>query len=205
MLATVARLCPSKGIEDSIDAMAVIHQRHPGARLLIVGEALQSTGGQLSVDGHYRGRLEERARALGLADRILFLGYRADVPAILREASVVLQPSLTEGLSNSILEAMAAGRSVVATPVGGTPELIEDGVTGVLTPVSHPHALGEAVSALIEEPGRREALGARARAFVHGRFSVQAMVDQTEQVYRQLLARKRPRTLGRAPQSVPVP
>jgi len=201
LLSMIARLCPSKGIEDAIDAMAVVRMRHPEARLLVVGEALQSRNGELHQDGQYRAILEARARALGLADRIVFLGYRQDVAAILAAVSIAIQPSLTEGLSNSILEAMAAGRAVIATPVGGTPEVIHHERTGLLVPVRQPRALGEAASALLDDPARRQALGTAARTLIHSRFSVTAMVDATERVYRDLLERKRTRPVGQASQS----
>jgi glycosyltransferase involved in cell wall biosynthesis len=128
---------------------------------------------------------------LGIGANVQFLGHRDDVARILCDVDIVMQPSLTEGLSNTILESMAAGRAVVATPVGGNPEVIRHGTTGWLVPVSSPRVLGEAASALIEDAPRRAALGLEARRLVREQFSVEAMVQATEGVYRDLLRRAR--------------
>jgi glycosyltransferase involved in cell wall biosynthesis len=206
LLSTIGRFCPSKGIEQAIDAMAIVRTRHPDARLLIAGEGLRSVAGELRPDDTYRHQLEARARAAGVADRVIFLGYRADVAGILRDVSVAMQPSLTEGLSNSVLEAMAAGVAVVATPVGGTPEVISDGETGMLTPVGDARALGIIASDLLDRPPVRDAIGRRAAQLVRERLSVEAMTAETERVYRELLARKRPRGSARRAQAmVPAP
>jgi glycosyltransferase involved in cell wall biosynthesis len=204
LLATVARLCPSKGIDDAIDAMSIVRRMHPAARLLVVGEGLRSVDGRLLVDHTYRESLRRRAADLGVGDRVHFLGHRTDVADILQGIDVAVQPSHTEGLSNSILEAMAAGCAVVATPVGGTPEVVRHGETGWLTPASEPERLGAAICSLLAEPSRRRSLGAAARALVHRELSVAAMTDATERVYRTALARKSPRRAqAPAPSTVP--
>lgn len=187
ILTLIARLCPSKGVEPAIDAMAELGPRHADAHLLVVGEALRSERGDLTSDDRYRRQLEARAHERGVGDRVHFLGYRADVPALLAQASLSVQPSLTEGLSNSILEAMASARAVVATPVGGTPEIIVPDRTGVLVPPGDPRALAAAIGALLDSPARREDLGHRARALVHERFSIRALADATERIYREQL------------------
>jgi glycosyltransferase involved in cell wall biosynthesis len=206
LLATIGRLCPSKGIEQAIDAMTIVRTRHPDARLLIVGEGLRSVAGELHPDDTYRRQLETRARDAGVADRVIFLGYRADVADLLRDVSVTMQPSFTEGLSNSVLEEMAAGCTVVATPVGGTPEVIAHGETGMLTAAGDARALGTTVDALLDQPAVCDAMGRRAAQFVRDRLSVDAMTAETERVYRELLARKRSRGLARrAPAAVSAP
>lgn len=191
LVSTIARLCPSKGFEDAIDAMARIHAVRPDVHHLIAGEALVSKNGELYPSMEYRKKLEARAWGHGIAHRVHFLGYRSDVPLILREVAVSMQPSLTEGLSNSVLEAMAAGRAVVATPVGGTPEVIKDGATGWITPVQDPRALADIVLRLLDDPGARRQVGDAARRLVLERLSVPAMVEATERIYQERLERKR--------------
>jgi glycosyltransferase involved in cell wall biosynthesis len=190
LISTIARLCPSKGFETALDAMAVVHARRPDAWHLVVGEALRPVDGELRPDFTYRRELERRAATLGIAHRVIFAGYRPDVPEILRDVDVSLQPSLTEGLSNSVLEAMASGTAVVATPVGGTPEVMTHDRHGWITPVGDARAAGEAVLALLADRERRARLGAAAREVVHTRLSVERMVDRHEKVYRELLAAK---------------
>lgn len=191
IVATIARLCPSKGFEDAIDAMAIIHAARPDVHHIVVGEELVSRNGELHPGSAYRATLEQRARTLGIGGHVHFLGHRTDVPQILREVSVCMQPSLTEGLSNSVLEAMAAGRAVVATPVGGTPEVIVDGQTGWLVPVGDPPALGQTVLRLLADAGARIRTGEAARRLVQERLSVSAMVQATEQLYMERLEQKR--------------
>lgn len=191
LISTIARLCPTKGFEDAIDAMAIIAAARPDAHQIVAGEEMVSRNGELSPGWKYRAALEQRARALGIADRVHFLGYRTDVPAILREVTVSMQPSLTEGLSNSVLEAMTAGRPVVATPVGGTPEVIADGRTGWLAPVHDPRALAAIVLRVLDQPEARARVGAAAQRLVRETMSVPAMVQATEQLYLERLERKR--------------
>jgi glycosyltransferase involved in cell wall biosynthesis len=176
-----SRLNPLKGIEYFIDAAAQLLLRFPHARFWIVGD---------SVTPEYRDELQARVDALGLRERVAFLGFRSDVPALLRQVAVSVLPSLSEGLSNVVLEAMAAGVPVVATAVGGTPELITHGETGLLVPPRDAHALAGAVASLLADPARAQALGAAARRTVAARFSLQAMVRETERLYEQLLQRR---------------
>lgn len=193
VLAVIARMCPSKGFDDAIAAMPTILARHPDAWLLVVGEELKATDGVLRPVTTYRDALAVKARALGVADRVIFTGYRADAPAIRREVTLVVQPSLTEGLSNSVLEAMAGGHAVLATPVGGTPEVLTHDQTGWLTPAGDPRLLADAASTLLSDPARRARLGAAAKQHIRGVLSVPRMVDATVAVYDTLLARKRAR------------
>jgi glycosyltransferase involved in cell wall biosynthesis len=199
-------MCPSKGADDLVEAMAVVHARHPDARVLIVGEQLVSVDGKYVPSMEYRSKLEARARALGIADRVIFTGYRGDAPAIHAEVTVAAHPSLTEGLSNSILESMASGLPIVATPVGGTPELITHDRTGLLVPPGSPRDLGEAICALIEDRARATRLGQAARAYARDAFSISSMVQATEDAYREVLARKRvPQRVVPTPKSGATP
>jgi glycosyltransferase involved in cell wall biosynthesis len=191
LISHVARLCPSKGYDDSVESMAVVCARYPDARLLVVGEQLRSENGELYPSDEYRQALTARATALGIGDRVIFTGFRSDTPAIQQAVTVAVHPSRTEGLSNSLLESMASGAAIVATPVGGTPEIVEHDRTGLIVPTKNPRALGEAICALIADAGRRERLGAAARAYVRDAFSIPRMVENTERVYREALDRTR--------------
>jgi glycosyltransferase involved in cell wall biosynthesis len=203
LISIVARMCPSKGFDDLIDAMPIVLARYPEARLLVVGEGLKSVEGRLQQDTSYQGALAQRARALGVHDRVIFTGYRADVPAIFRAATLDVQPSRTEGLSNSVLEAMASGAPVIATPVGGTPEVMTHDETGWIVPVQNPPALGEAICRLLGDPERRRRLGAAARAQILATHTIDRLVDKTAGLYRDLLARRRGARPVQPPASTP--
>jgi glycosyltransferase involved in cell wall biosynthesis len=178
----VSRLSPAKGIEDFIDAAARLAVRFPAASFLIVGDGAPNDAGK-----EYRATLEQRAHAAGLGARLVFSGQRLDVPQLLAQMTVAVLPSLSEALSNALLESMAAGAPVVATDVGGNPEVVEDGVTGLLVPASAPELLAQAIGRLLESPAEAARLGAAGRAHVHDRFSVDRMVAATEQLYLGLL------------------
>jgi glycosyltransferase involved in cell wall biosynthesis len=139
--------------------------------------------------------MEALAARLGLQGRVVFTGMRSDVPSVLSAATVSVLPSLSEGLPNAILESMAAGLPVVATRVGGTPEAVQDGVTGLLVPPRDPAALVAALRAVIEDRELAARLGQAAKRRVTEWFSLERMVRRTEQLYDWLLARaRRPRS-----------
>ena len=148
-------------------------------------------------DGPDRTHLEMLARALLPAGRVRFLGHREDLPSVLPAFDVFAVPSLSEGISNTLLEAMACGLPVVATDVGGNPEVVEHGRTGLLFAANHDAALARHLAALCSDPGRRIALGANATQEIRRRFSLETMVSSYESVYRAVADRKgrfRPRT-----------
>ncbi len=174
-LGVIAHLSLVKGHADLLAAMARIVAKRPRARLLVVG------------DGVLRPELETRSRALGLGDRVAFTGAREDVATVLAALDVVVVPSHTEGLSNSLLEAMAMARPVVATAVGGNPDAVEAGVSGLLVPPRDPEALAAAVLHLLERPDEARRLGEAARRRVLADFSVDRMVAGYEALYRSLL------------------
>src|SRR5262249_7551385 len=129
------------------------------------------------------------AERVGVSDRVIFTGFRRDVPAVLASLNVSVMPSLNEALSNVLLESMAAGAPTVATRVGGTPEALVDGATGLLVPPADASALADAIVRLLEQPSMAAALGLAARAQIVDRFSVGHMVHATEDVYLELLDR----------------
>ena len=169
---TVARLDPQKGLHDLVAAAALV----PEARVMVVGE------------GPERPALETEIARLGLGDRVHLLGFRSDVPDLLAASDLFVLPSLFEGLPLSILEAMAAGKPVVATAIGGNDEAVVDGATGLLVPPGDPQALADAIRALLRDPERRRRLGEAGRRRAEAEFSATAMVRRVAAVYDELLA-----------------
>jgi L-malate glycosyltransferase len=180
LVTVVSRVTRLKGLECFIGAASVLAERHPRARFVVAGEPAPG-------DGAYLASLERLAARLGVGDRFVFAGLRRDVPALLAASTVAAMPSLNEALSNALLESMAAGAPTVATRVGGTPEAMTDGETGLLVPPDDVHALANAVSRLLERPEAAAAMGRAARRTVEQRFSLPVMVAATEQLYVDLL------------------
>ena len=139
-----------------------------------------------AADGADLRATEGLVRSLGLGEKVLFLGHRGDVLRILALTDVYVQPSLYEGLPLSVLEAMAMQRAIVATDVGGSNELIRDGVTGLLVPPGDPQAICEAVLRLLADPALRTTLGAKARELVSKDYSESCMIRRYETLYRAL-------------------
>ena len=186
LVTVVSRLNYLKGLEHFLEAAAILAVRFPTLHFLVVGEAGPPDAEYLTV-------LTRLADRLGIGSRVRFTGLRSDVPAVLASSTVSVMPSLNEALSNVVLESMAAGVPTVATRVGGTPEAIVDGVTGLLVPPADAVAMAEAIGRLLKDPGLAAALGCAARRAIKERFSSDRMVDATEQLYADLLAEKRPR------------
>jgi glycosyltransferase involved in cell wall biosynthesis len=185
LVTVVSRLARLKGIEHFLEAAAALKARYPDVRFLIVGETSPP-------DPAYLQQLEALSRSLGVGDVVTFTGLRSDVPAMLAAADVAVMPSLNEALSNVLLESMAAGAPVVATRVGGTPEALIDGETGLLVPPGDAGAMAGAVSRLLDNRDLARRLGCAARRLIAERFSVERMVRATEDLYANLLARKQP-------------
>lgn len=137
-------------------------------------------------DGEDREKLEQQVAALGLTDRVIFTGFRSDVPRLLSASDVVVLPSLWEGLPICLLEAMAAGRPVIASAVDGSVEVVVPGQTGLLVPPEHPEALASAIAFLLEHPQARERFGASGRERVRLRFSLSEMLRATGAIYLEL-------------------
>lgn len=175
----VARLVPIKDIGTFIRAIALLRQRLPKVRALVVG------------DGAERARLEALARSLNIEDVCRFTGMRADVEAIYAAADVVVLASLNEGSPVSLIEAMSGGKAVVATSVGGVPDVVSDGRTGLLVPPRDPRALAQAIEKLLLDEGLRSRLGGAARE-ASGRFSGDRLVADVEELYEGLLRKARP-------------
>jgi glycosyltransferase involved in cell wall biosynthesis len=132
-------------------------------------------------------RLKEMAEKLGLGERVHFVGYQQDIWTWLAACDVFALSSDWEGMPNAVLEAMAAGLPVVATAVGGTPDVVVQGTTGLLVPPDDATALAAALDRLIHDPDLRRMMGAAGRQRVRARFSAQQMVERTQALYRGLL------------------
>jgi len=176
----VGHLTELKGIADVIDAVGT-----PGA--VAVRPFLAIVG-----DGPLRAALEARVAALGLGDSVRFAGRvpHDDVGTWMGACDVLVLPSLSEGLPTVICEAMLAGRAVIATPVGGTPELVEDGATGLLVAAGDVPALADALGGLLGDPGRTNAMGALAAQRARDTLTWSAVAQQIEAVYREVLVRQ---------------
>ncbi|MEX0619758.1 MAG: glycosyltransferase [Pseudohongiellaceae bacterium] len=183
LILMVARLNTKKGVEEIIRAAAIVTRRHPESRFVLVGRPSESSlriNGAGSCDVQNWMTLIDR---LNLEGKVIFTGHRTDIPALLGAATVSVLPSHNEGLSNTLLESMASGTPVVATDVGGNPELVEDGITGLLVPRMNPEALASAIDRLLEDPELATRLGNAARKKVALRFSNEVMVQQTQKLY----------------------
>jgi glycosyltransferase involved in cell wall biosynthesis len=173
LVGTLARLVPQKGLDVLLEAFAHIP---PPARLVIAG------------DGPLRQALLDRAARPDLAGRVAFLGARADSAAVLAALDLFVLPSRWEGFGLVLLEAMAAGRAIVATRVSAIPEVVAEGETALLVPPDDAPALAAAIGSLLQNSARRAAKGAAGHARVCAHFRVPAMVSATLEIYREALA-----------------
>ncbi len=177
LLVTVGRLAPAKGHADLLEAVARLaaEPRWGEMMLLVVGS------------GALRAQLEAQAARLGLAERVIFVGFQRDVQPFVRAAEVFVLPSVQEGLSLSALEAMALGKPVVACRVGGTPEVVVDGETGLLVAPGRPRELARALEQLLSNPDQAAAMGAAGQRRVREAFDLEQMVTRIEERYRGLV------------------
>lgn len=174
-IGSIGSLTPQKGYGYLIDAVRILAARDVPVELTFVG------------DGPLRGELEEHANRSGVSYRIHFIGSTGDVKSVLPTFDVVAGSSLREGLPLSVLEAMAAGKPVVTTDVGGNSEAVLDGVTGFLVPVKDAGALADALETLWRDEAIRASMGRAGRAWVEQHFSAKKMVAETEKIYESIL------------------
>lgn len=172
IIGTVGRLEVRKGTDVLLEAAAQLRKKGlPEVRVVVVG------------DGPLRDELPALAARLGLADQVFMLGDRSDVHEVLGALDLFVLPSRTEGMSNALLEAMATALPVVATAVGGNPEVVAAETIGVLVPPDNSTAMAEAIARLLASPDAAARLGIAARAHVEDRYSAPAMVRRLEAVY----------------------
>jgi len=167
----VARLDPIKNHKCLIKAMQIVVKHYPDTILLVIG------------DGALRDELKAFARESNLLNNIYFLGTRQDIPQLLAIMDIFVLCSISEGLPMTLLEAMAAGKPIIATNVGGIPEIIEHGINGVLIPPDNPDILADAIKKLIDDTEKAKQMGSMAREKFENNFTLSTMVKNYEEVY----------------------
>jgi glycosyltransferase involved in cell wall biosynthesis/ribosomal protein S18 acetylase RimI-like enzyme len=178
MVLTAARLAADKGIQYLVEAAALLPRNGASYRLMVAG------------DGPARDRLEELCRERGVSDRVRFLGFRHDVGALLAACDLVVLPSLREGLSISLLEAMAAGKPIIASSIGSHREVAAQAEMAVLVPPADPAALAQAIQRFEQDPGFMMPLAARAVSLFEACYTEDRMLDSYRQLYLSLLEGK---------------
>jgi len=176
LVGIVARLAPIKAHEDFLQAAAEVHKVLPRVCFLVIG------------GGERRALLEQLAHDLGLNDAARFLGWRRDMPRVYADLDVVALSSLNEGSPVSLIEALAAARPVVATRVGGVPEVVLHGETGLTVPAARPTELAQAITTLLRDWDLAQQLGSAGRRHVYPRYDSSRLVDDMRSLYRRELA-----------------
>ena len=178
VLIHIGRFAPPKNHLLLVDAFSLAIEKYPSMELWLVG------------DGPLRVKVKKKVEAKGLKEKVRFLGLRDDIPDLLAEASILVLPSDWEGVPLTVLEAMAAGKPVVATAVGGVPELVDEGKTGFLVPPQAPDALAGAILRLARDPELRKRMGEVARKRALERFDIRQTAQAYGELYLKLLTRK---------------
>jgi len=179
VIINVSNLRPIKGLDLFLKAAQILVSRHPDAVFLIVGH------------GDEKENLVRLTKNLGIRERVTFLGWRDDVPNILGRCDLAVLSSHSEGLSNSIIEYMAAGLPVVCTDVGGNGELVENSVNGYLTPPNDENGMASAIASIIENPGMARKMAEESRRRARTMFTLEKCIQSTEKYYERLIVRRR--------------
>jgi glycosyltransferase involved in cell wall biosynthesis len=172
------RIAKVKRLDILIEAFAEANKKYPDTRLLLAGE------------GPMRSELEALVRQLGMENKVRWLGFTSNIPSFLAALDIYIQTSVNEGLSLSILEAMAAEKSVIATRVGSADEIIQDGKTGILIPPGSITAASQSLLSLLDDAKKRSQLAQNAKEYVSTEYGIQHMVDGYESIYCQLMDRR---------------
>ena len=174
VVGNVAALVPHKGQRHLVEAAALVVQQMPDARFVIAGE------------GELRESLEHQIKHHRLEKHVILAGFRPDVLSLHKAFDIFVMSSVTEGLGTSLLDAMAAGKPIVATTAGGMPEVVRDGTTGILVPPRDHHAMADAILKLLKDVELRKQMGEAGRSLAYAEFSAERMVQQTLHVYEQV-------------------
>lgn len=177
LVGIIAVLRNKKGHRFLIRAAPEIIKKHPDTKFIFVGSGPKDK------------EIREEITAMGLQEHFILTGARKDIPEILNSLDIFVLPSQMEALGQAIIEAMSAGLPVVASNVGGIPELVKDGRTGFLVPKENPQALAEAINKLLAQPKMAKQMGQAGQQFVQSEFDYQHMIDKTDQLYKKLLSR----------------
>lgn len=178
IVVSVGRLHPVKGFQHLIEAAALTRHRGPGGRRIVF---------LIAGDGPDRAALNELTFARDMSRRIVLCGWRDDTRRIVAGADIFVLPSLAEGFPNAVLEAMAMGKPVIASSVGGVPEMIDNANSGMLVPPANVPALAERIALLAADPELRAKLGANARSKVISTFTMDRMIRGHEALYTEIL------------------
>lgn len=176
LVGIVGRLVPVKGHTVFLKAARLVLSRLPNVRFLIIG------------DGELREGLESQARDLGIDGGVTFLGWRHDLPRVYADLDLVVLSSYNEGSPVALIEAMAAGRAVVSTDVGGVSDVVSDGVNGLLVPPRDPESLAGAIVRLLSSERSLPAMGAAGREAVYLKYSINRLVSDVREIYSDLVA-----------------
>jgi glycosyltransferase involved in cell wall biosynthesis len=174
----VGWLIPIKGVTYLVNAMAEVVHRHPNSLLVLVGKGDEKGAEEI--------KLKEQVENLGLADNVRFLGWRPDVDEIMGCFDIFVLPSLNEGMGRVLVEAMSAGLPVVASRVGGIPDLVKHGENGLLVPPANAGALEQAISDLLSDKATRKRMGETGKRMCRP-YSVEAMADKIDDLYSRLV------------------
>jgi glycosyltransferase involved in cell wall biosynthesis len=175
IIGSVCRLVEQKGITYAIDAMKILSEKYPDLHYVIVG------------DGVLRQALLQQTAILGLQHRVHLLGWREDVAGIMAQFEIFLAPSLWEGFGLVFLEAMGQSRPIVSSNISSIPEVVQDGVTGLLVEPRNPTALANAIGQLLDDPERARQMGQAGRQRLETVFSLESMIEQTAALYREIM------------------
>lgn len=193
LVATVGRINPRKGLECFVESAAIVARRHPDVRFAVVGDTADD------MEEAYLAKLRGQAERLGLGGRMVFSPARRNIAELMSALDLFVMTSVNEGFGRVIIDAMAAHRPVVASNVGGIPEIVEDGVTGRLVRPDEPAAFAGAIGELLADKGLSDKFGESGRRRVESEFSHQVTVPAVMNVYRRVLAQKQsPLPLARA-------
>src|SRR3972149_8851754 len=174
----IGRIVPAKGLEYLLNALPYLKEEFKSIKLLIVGE------------GSLVEELKERAKKNNIFDNILFIGRRRDIPEILASINIFVMPSIAEGLPNALLEAMAMGKPIVTTEVGGIPEIVKNGFNGLLVPPRDTLSLSKAIKRFLGNDRLAAKLGQAARDLVHDNLSIKAIAQKWQSLYVSILKEK---------------
>ena len=181
LIGTIGHFAPLKGYEELMVAMAEVIRGGFNIKLALVGDAIYSNSNE------YKQKLLSLIDSTGLRDRIIFTGYRENIPELLASFDIFVLPSRSEGFGRVNLEAMAMGRPVISTFVGGIPEVVLDGVTGILVTPGDSKALAHAIMRLLNDSQLGETMGNAGRRRVEEHFTLQAHVQRIEEIYGEVL------------------
>ena len=183
LIGIVGNFSPGKGIEYFVEAAALIKRRHPEAKFLVVGERLENRKA-------YCDMVLKKARELGVTNDVIFSGRRTDMPAVYRAMTVYVQASEAEACPMAVMEACASSVAVVATDVGGTRELIEDGISGLLVEPRNPVQIADSVCRVLSDPKFAQELGLAGAHRMRESFSLDVCVEAHMRIYRSVIAER---------------